>query len=335
MAAAAKKAAGRGRVSRVSKQKDLALDETTIQEIVDGRRKYPPGLSRKQRRELRALRKKAGKGVDVSRAEALVMGSEEEDKRTDAEILEDMKRRFRVYRRFIQKAILGKVRSVIVPGAPGIGKSYIADEEVELLQPQYRRVSGAVTGIELYKLAWEMRDGGIIIIDDGDKVFKNEETLNILKHLTDTRKHRILSFRSNSEFLMLEDGTEVEREFEFNGAVIMLSNKDFQREIDQQRGKNWEHMEALVSRGYLLDLRVHSRREISIWIKYVVWEGEMFKKENITDELGHIIVDWLEKNRNKLREYSLRTVKKLCDLVRHANGWTPEVVEDAESTLLR
>lgn len=291
---------------------------------VKGRKRiYPEGIDRKERRRLRALNKLEKGGVDVSHAK--------EDKRSDKELLEDMKNRFYWLNRLTEDCTKGLQPALIVPGAPGIGKTHNVMGTLERLGTKFEKVGGTISSIELYKAAFvNKHKGNVILVDDGDKMFRDEDSLNLLKHMTDSSRRRILNWRTNSDLLITDDGQEVDRTFQYEGSVIFLSNLNFQENVDAQRGKNWEHMEALISRALYLDLRVHNRRAISLWVNYVCTEGKMFEVEGVTPEMGDRLLKWLHTNQSQLREYSLRTVHKLCNLSKGEN-WEGA----AQYTLLR
>lgn len=280
-------------------------------------RKYAPGTSRAEKRRLRKLEALGRTGVDVNLAK--------EDKRTDKELLQDMVDRFVMLNKLADEAKKGNIPSIIVPGAPGIGKTFNVMLRMEdpTNRAVFERVTGTISAIELYKAAFRFRHkGNIIVIDDGDKVFRDEDTLNLLKAMTDSSRRRILNWRTNSEFLIDEAG-EVDRTFQYEGSVIFLSNIDFQTNVDAQKGRNWEHMEALISRSLYLDLRVHNRRSISLWINHVCTDGKMFEMEGVGAEEGKTLLKWLHTNQSHLREYSLRTVHKLCNLHKMGSDWEP------------
>jgi hypothetical protein len=278
-------------------------------EKADGRRKYPEGISRMERRRLRALGKLEAQGVNVTQ--------QKEDTRSDAEVLKDMVERMGMLRQLTEAAAKGQIPSITVPGAPGIGKTHNTEDVLNAIGATWTRVNGTISAIELYKLAFEYRfRGNVIVIDDGDAVFKDEESMNLVKAMTDSHKKRMLNWRTNSEFLQ-----DVDTYFEYQGSLIILSNVDFQAYVDAGRGRNVAHMEALISRTLYLDLKIHHRRAISLWINHVCTEGHMFEQHGIDAKTGKQVLEWLHEHHGDLREYSLRTVVKLCGLTKIGTNW--------------
>ena len=73
-----------------------------------------------------------------------------------------------------------------------------------------------------------------------------------MKGALDTTKRRVISWRSEKIF-EAEDGEAIPSSFDFEGAVIFVTNKNFDREI-MRSSKLTPHLEALISRSFYLDL---------------------------------------------------------------------------------
>ena len=118
-----------------------------------------------------------------------------------------------------------------------------------------------------------------------------------------------------------EDGFKMPRNFEFQGSIIFITNYDFDSMIS--RGHRLApHFQAMISRSHYLDLTLKTTRDYLIRIKQVVIEHEMLKNEGFGEQQSMQILDFIEKNFNKLRELSLRMVKKIASIVRMSpNHW--------------
>lgn len=244
-------------------------------------------------------------------------------KREDAEILSDLKERFDILGVLTKGAIGRNVRSVTVTGAPGVGKTYtverILEQYKEKQNTQFEIVRGALSAVNLYKLAYRNRKAGnIIVLDDADSIFNDEDALNILKVLCDSSEVRKVSWMKESNALLADD---VPQSFEFNGAMIFISNLDFQRFVDEGKNKYSAHFEAIMSRSLYLDLRLHSRDELGVWIEHVATAGNIFRREGLTDAQGKAVLSFLKVNRDNLRELSLRTLIKAAQLVKTHQQW--------------
>jgi hypothetical protein len=180
-------------------------------------------------------------------------------------------------------------------------------------------IKGAISAVNLYKTAYRMRKAGsVIVLDDADSLFNDEDALNILKVLCDSSETRKVSWMKESNALIADD---VPQSFEFSGAMIFISNLDFQRFVDEGKNKYAQHFEALMSRSLYLDLRLHSRNELGVWIEHVASAGKIFEREGLTTAQGKAVLSFLKKNRDELRELSLRTLLKAAQLVKTNNNW--------------
>lgn len=243
--------------------------------------------------------------------------------RTDAQILTDLKERFDILSTLTKGAVAKNVRAVTVTGAPGVGKTYTVEQILENAKEQknitFEVIRGAISAVNLYKAAYRNRKAGsVIVLDDADSIFNDEDALNILKVLCDSSEVRRVSWLKESQALISED---VPQTFEFNGAMIFISNLDFQRFVDEGKNKYSQHFEALMSRSLYLDLRLHSRNELGVWIEHVAQSGNIFRREGLTEAQGTAVLSFLRTNRDTLRELSLRTLLKTSQLVKTQSNW--------------
>jgi len=240
--------------------------------------------------------------------------------RDDAEVLKDLVMRFGMLDKLTRGCITNDIRSMIVVGAPGVGKTFTVESILENTPDlKYEIVKGGLSAVELYKMGYRnRRPGSVVIIDDADSIFSDEEGLSILKAMCDSSSCRRVSWLKDSSTLREDD---VPQTYDFQGSFIFISNIDFQRYIDTGGNKYVVHFEALMSRSLYLDLRVHDRQAISLWVEHVATHGKMFAKENVSEAVGRDILAFLKKNRDDLREYSLRTAVKLCGLAKSHHDW--------------
>lgn len=241
--------------------------------------------------------------------------------RKDAEVMQDLKERFEMLTKLSQGASKGQVRSMVITGAPGVGKSYTVREVLSRLpEEKVEWVSGAISAVELYKLGYRMRrPGSVVVLDDADSIFTDEDALNILKALCDSSQHRRVSWLKDSGTLRQDD---VPQWYDFSGSFLFISNLDFQKMVDEGSSKMAKHFEALMSRSLYLDLRLHDRQAIHLWVQHIATVGRVFQKEGISETKGQDVMAFLKEHRDELREYSLRTLMKLTSLVRcHPQDW--------------
>lgn len=241
--------------------------------------------------------------------------------RTDIEVLTDLKDRFDMLNKLTQGAIASNIRSMVVTGAPGVGKSFTVEQVLEKIPDQRKEtVRGAISAVELYKLGYRMRKpGSVVVLDDADSIFTDEDALNILKALCDSSPVRKVSWLKDSNTLRQDD---VPQSYDFHGSFIFISNLDFQKYVDMGSNKYVAHFEALMSRSLYLDLRLHDRQAISLWVEHIATNGKMFAREGVTEAVGKQILSFVKQHRDHLRELSLRTTMKLCQLAKsHPTDW--------------
>lgn len=235
--------------------------------------------------------------------------------RSDREILVDLKVRFDLLSRLTKGAIDREVRALIITGAPGVGKTFTVEQVLSKADVPHLFVRGAPpTAINLYMMAWNFRHAGnVIVLDDVDGILNDEETINMLKVLCDTGAERKISYYKEAQELKNED---IPKQFSFNGSMIFISNLDFQTFVDQGKNKYAVHFEALMNRSLYLDLRLHSRQEIGVWVNHIAESARLFDIENVPQHQRKPILDFLTEHRENLREFSIRTLKKLCSFAK-------------------
>jgi len=265
------------------------------------------------------------------------------DGRSDEQIVTDICTRFDIYSGMVRRAFDDAITALVVSGSAGVGKSYTAEwilNELALKHGiRYTIVRGTISAIDLYFLAYDyLYDRNIIVLDDADRIFEDEEALNILKSLLDTSVERKVNWmtdhpRFKGDNNKADNGErKYEKEFTYKGAMVFLTNKDFQEYIDREDGKYVEHMKALMSRAIYLDLKMHTRREVALWTRHIVLANHILSLPPIelSRDTESMLVDWLIDNTENLRELSIRTAIKLGKIFK-AN---PEAWERVASILL-
>ena len=236
---------------------------------------------------------------------------------TDEEIIERLRNRFEVLHDMTGAVKEGSVRAMIVTGPPGVGKSFGVEEVLSRndifdqmggRRPKYEIVKGAMSAIGLYTKLYEFSDkGNVVVFDDCDSVLLDDLALNILKAALDTSKKRRIAWNTDSTFLRKEG---IPDSFEFNAGAIFITNIKFE---NVRSKKLQDHLEALESRCHYVDLEMDTEREKMLRIKQIVSDG-MLDHYNFSDDEKDEVVDFLDDNKARLRELSLRTVLKVADL---------------------
>lgn len=124
--------------------------------------------------------------------------------------------------------------SLIICGAPGLGKTFDVEDTLKKMHIDYVPVSGDITTSGLYEILFLNRDK-LIVFDDMDSVFDSKESINILKAVLDTKPKRkvsrILKIHFDS-FTMTDEEIQEEyektgklpKQFEFTGRIIFITN---------------------------------------------------------------------------------------------------------------
>ncbi len=239
---------------------------------------------------------------------------------TDEQIMARLGQRFEILEDMTRAVKKGDVRAMIVTGPPGVGKSFgvekvlgkhdvFADVANDSKLKKYEVVKGAMSAIGLYKKLYEFSDRKcILVFDDCDSVLLDDLSLNILKAALDSSKKRTIHWNTDSRLLRQEG---VPNSFEFKGGAIFISNIKF----DHVKSKKLrDHMEALESRCHYLDLTIDTTREKILRIRQVVRDCGMLDDYAFDDATKTEVVEFIEANKDRMRELSLRMVLKVADL---------------------
>ena len=237
---------------------------------------------------------------------------------TDEERITQIAERFEILDDMTKATLNGDIRALIVSGPPGVGKSFTVERELERSalfdQISGRRVKstivkGSATAIGLYKTLYEFSDSNcVIVFDDCDSILFDEVSLNLLKGALDSGKNRKISWLAESRVLKNEG---IPNSFTFHGSVIFITNLKF----DQVRSQKMkDHLEALQSRCHYLDLTLDTMRDKILRIKQIADTGVLFADYDFEQCAQDEIIDFLNVNKNKMREMSLRMAIKVAEL---------------------
>lgn len=248
------------------------------------------------------------------------------DSKTDEERMEEIAERFDILTDMTKACVGGEIRAMIVSGPPGVGKSFGVEREIEKVQmmqmlgSQRLRaevVKGSASPIGLYQTLYKYSDENcVVVFDDCDSILLDDVSLNLLKGALDSGKKRKISWLSESRVLK-EEG--IPDSFNFNGSVIFITNLKFDKMKSQ---KLRDHLDALQSRCHYLDLTLDTQRDKILRIKQIAKTGELFADMDISDVGSDEIIEFMDANKNSLRELSLRMAIKVAQLYKSfPNRW--------------
>jgi hypothetical protein len=262
------------------------------------------------------LKKAANKGATIY--ELPEAEDEPEVIETDAQIIDRIQDRFTILNELTEAATVGAVRSLIVSGAGGVGKTYTVERILEAAKENYglktEVVRGVLSPVHLYKLLYRNREeNAVVVLDDADAIFFDEQALSILKAALDTSLIRKLSWMSDSHSLKEDD---VPTQFEYKGSMIFITNIDFQSYVDVGKTKLVPHLQALMTRAMYLDLKLHTSRELVVWINHMVTKNHILVQSGLSHKQEGEVLKFLNDNIEKLRNVSIRTALQLASFVK-------------------
>ena len=236
---------------------------------------------------------------------------------TDEEVIARLRERFEMLESLTGAAKKGKIRSLIISGPAGVGKSHgvekrlskhnilasLSDQELP-----YTVIKGAMSPIGLYKALYKYKDAGkVVVFDDCDTIFEDTLMLNILKAALDSKAKRTICWNTESRVL---DREGIPDRFDFEASAIFLTNIDFET---VRSNKLRPHLDALTSRSHYMSCDISTDRERRLRIKQVAQDGLL--NDSGLDERGkQDVLDYVNDNFDGLREQSLRTVVKAAEL---------------------
>lgn len=248
---------------------------------------------------------------------------------TDEQVMDRMAKRFGILDEMSKACIEGNIRSVIVTGPPGVGKSYGVEQQMEKAslfdkiankRCRFEIAKGAITALGLYALLYKFSDKGNVVIMDDLDVWSDELCINILKGALDSGKHRKICWNADSNLLAKEG---IPNSFEFHGSVVFITNVSF---ANIRSKKMQEHLDALQSRCHFIDLKIESERDKMLRVLQVHRDttdtGGLFKQYDFENDEAEHIFDYMRSRSEKLREVSMRSALKIADLVKiRPHGW--------------
>lgn len=235
---------------------------------------------------------------------------QESDEELDTRIRET----YRSIETLINAVAKGITPSLIVSGAPGLGKSYTVEKVLTDNNRQFVFHRGYIKSTHLFRLLWENREKGqTIVLDDVDSIFDDLTALNLLKAALELKESKLIGWGSEKE---MEDseGEVIPRYFMYQGSIIFLTNINFSDSI-RNGNKLAPHLAALDSRSIQLDMNIRTPREIFCRLKQVIAESDINEKRGISDNLSRDMLDFMQDNLSRCKEISIRSYEKLSALV--------------------
>lgn len=247
---------------------------------------------------------------------AQVAVATDEDNLTDEEVIARINKRVTVMDQIADGVLAGEIPSMIVYGAPGIGKSFTIMNALKESNIKHEVIKGSVRAPGIIQALFRARDGGVVVFDDSDSVFADEESLNLLKAALDSEDVRQISWRKQSPWLSevaSENGVSISdiQDFEFKGGIIFITNKDL-KSLAAKEDRMSEHFKALISRSMYIDLTIDTIRSKTLRVRDIFVNKGMAASLGLDEGRAEEVMDFVEANKDRMNEISLRMIKMVA-----------------------
>ena len=201
----------------------------------------------------------------------------------------------------LKLTINGSANAIFISGKGGVGKTHTTEKILASMGLRdgngYFKNTGSASAAGMYSLLFRYKNN-IIFFDDSDDALKDQESRNLLKAATDTKKIRKLVWNKMGKNVVdNEDMTDEEildqglipRFFEFTGKVIFISNLDLDK-LDPDG--------ALRTRAFIVNIDP-TEMEIYDFMEKIV--GDIQLEDGLTLDLKarKHVVDLLRKGKSK------------------------------------
>lgn len=311
---------------------DLSEARKPSQEKVDASKEYDVDISLPYAKFWKEVKKKRKERGEITEPKARKASREQSTRTKQAESAEKKLSKkeyadpdvvFKDLEDLVKMVTSGIQKSLMVVGMAGIGKTYTVEKEVkEILGPtgnKWISMKGKSSPLGLYTTLY-MNRHRLIVFDDMDSVFKDNDTINMLKAALDSTEDNIVTWTSRStqdlslltpeekeqyfedldkqlraeakgelELASGEKKLKLPAQFNFEGQVIFISNLPKEK-IDK----------AILSRSFAIDVTLRAK--------------DVFKRmESI---LPDIMPDAKQQHKREALDY-LKTISE--DLSKEAN----------------
>lgn len=192
----------------------------------------------------------------------------------------------------------GATNALFVAGEGGTGKTFTVEEELAKQGLKdgdgYFKNTGSTSTAALYETLYKYRKE-IVLFDDCDAVFGDQDSRNILKSATDTKAKRKVAYNKKGSSYYdpafqaePDDDSQLPKYFDFEGKIIFISNLPMKK-LDPDG--------ALRTRGFFVELSPSNEEMLEFM-------GEILGKIQLNDGL----------------ELSMKQRREVLDFVREGGG---------------
>ncbi len=219
-----------------------------------------------------------------------------------------LRQRYDTLERMAKRVAAGHLPALIVSGPPGLGKSYTVEKVLAEGKVKHDIMSGTISAVGLYIALYQQREGGVVVLDDCDDVFRDETCLNILKAVLDSGETRTVSYRKRAHW-MEEEG--IPDKFDFEGSVVFCTNIDFEVAIRKGSGMS-HHFEALIDRSLYLSLTMRKQEDFLTRLRHVGIEDGLLVKQGLTEEQAEDVMEFVVHNADGFYGLSIRLLMQIA-----------------------
>lgn len=243
---------------------------------------------------------------------------------------EDPELVFKKMSKYVKMVIKGINPSVILCGAPGVGKTYNVKKQLKAAGYNEGHnlctIKGKCTPRVLYMTLMDYKDkNDIVLIDDADGLVgpgAPEDCINILKAALDSTSDdegRLVSYGVAGKFVD-DEGNPIPKRFYYNGGIIVITN--------YQAGSLDS---ALRGRSFIQDIHF-TKEDVLQRIKEIMPDID---KEHLSANSKIKAYDYLEElsNKDAEMEVSIRTFSICAKIFETAAGDSDFTDDDAKSMI--
>lgn len=250
------------------------------------------------------------------------------EKKMESGSRKDPEQVFKEMSKYVELVIKGVQPSVIICGAPGVGKTYRVRKQLK--DAGYKEgenmytYKGKGTTRALYLTLFNYRKkGDIVVIDDADALVgpkAPEDSINILKAALDStsdEEGRLVNYGISTK-LTDDDGRPVQKKFYYNGGIIVITNYNV-GQLDS----------ALRGRSFIQDIDFTIEETLSI-IKGLMPDIEPDKYSRESKMKAYAFLEELSQDKNYQMNISVRIFclcAKLFESCAHDDNYTDEDVK--------
>lgn len=201
----------------------------------------------------------------------------------------------------LKLTVNGAANAIFIAGRGGVGKTFTTEKILGEMGYRdgagYFKNTGSASAAGMYSLLFKYKND-IIFFDDSDDALKDQESRNLLKAATDTKKIRKLVWNKMGKNVAepdemtddeILDAGLIPRYFEFTGKIIFISNLKMNK-LDPDG--------ALRTRAFIIDIDP-TESEIYDFMDKIVGKIKLEEGLNLDLKERKRVVDLLRKGKSK------------------------------------